>query len=137
MTVSAQSKPDALIVINGKVYNAELSSINPNAIESISVLKGQSAINAYGEAAKDGAIVIKTKDQVEIFKSETVRPDITKALILINGEVYRKGLGSIDPNEIQTISILKDASATAVYGEAGKNGVILITTKSANFEKQK
>ena len=35
----------------------------------------------------------------------------------------------IDPNEIETISILKDASATAVYGVRGANGVILITTK--------
>ena len=36
---------------------------------------------------------------------------------------------NLDPNEIENITILKDASATAVYGVRGANGVILITTK--------
>ncbi|MEM1134466.1 MAG: M56 family metallopeptidase, partial [Bacteroidota bacterium] len=39
------------------------------------------------------------------------------------------GIKEIDPNEIHSINVLKGASATAIYGERGKNGVILITTK--------
>jgi len=39
-------------------------------------------------------------------------------------------LSSINPNDIQSIEILKDASATAIYGSRGANGVVLITTKS-------
>lgn len=49
-------------------------------------------------------------------------------LILIDG-VPRDNLTQIDPNEVASVSILKDASATAVFGVRGANGVILITTK--------
>ncbi|MDR7129541.1 TonB-linked SusC/RagA family outer membrane protein [Algoriphagus sp. 4150] len=50
-------------------------------------------------------------------------------LILVDG-VQRSSINLIDPNEIETLSILKDASATAVFGVRGANGVILITTKT-------
>ncbi|WP_315821458.1 hypothetical protein [Paraflavitalea speifideaquila] len=43
--------------------------------------------------------------------------------------IVRDSYNDIDPNEIETISILKDAGATAVFGVRGANGVILITTK--------
>lgn len=54
--------------------------------------------------------------------------DNTAPLIMIDG-VERSSFDDIDPNEIQTLNILKDASATAVYGVRGANGVILITTR--------
>ena len=41
-----------------------------------------------------------------------------------------RDFNQLDPNEIESISILKDASATAVFGVRGANGVILVTTKS-------
>lgn len=46
-------------------------------------------------------------------------------------------LNDIDPNEVESLSILKDASATAVYGVRGANGVILITTKRGELGKPK
>jgi len=49
-------------------------------------------------------------------------------LILIDG-VPRSNISKIDPNEVASVSILKDASATAVFGVRGANGVILITTR--------
>lgn len=49
-------------------------------------------------------------------------------LIMVDG-VARDSYNDIDPNEIESISILKDASATAVFGVRGANGVILINTK--------
>lgn len=52
----------------------------------------------------------------------------TSPLIMVDG-VARDSYNNIDPNEIESISILKDASATAVFGVRGANGVILITTK--------
>lgn len=48
-----------------------------------------------------------------------------------------RGIDDVDPNEIADISILKDASATAVFGVRGANGVILITTKRGNDGKAK
>lgn len=51
-------------------------------------------------------------------------------LILIDGiERDQSALNFLDPNEIETLSILKDASSTAVFGVRGANGVILVTTK--------
>ena len=48
-------------------------------------------------------------------------------LVMVDG--VERDFNNIDPNEIETISVLKDASATAVFGVRGANGVILITTK--------
>ena len=42
---------------------------------------------------------------------------------------------SINPNDIETISVLKDAGATAIYGNRGANGVIVITTKRGSFDQ--
>ena len=44
-------------------------------------------------------------------------------------------LSDLNPNDIETFTILKDASATAIYGARGSNGVILITTKKGSFQK--
>lgn len=49
-------------------------------------------------------------------------------LVMVDG-VETTNFNNIDPNEIESLSILKDASSTAVYGVRGANGVILITTK--------
>ena len=43
---------------------------------------------------------------------------------------------SIDPNAIENVSVLKDASATALYGSRGANGVILITTKKGKYNQK-
>ena len=51
-------------------------------------------------------------------------------LIVLNGIPFSGGLSDISPNDIASLDILKDASATAIYGSRGANGVILITTKS-------
>ena len=55
-------------------------------------------------------------------------------LILVDG-IESTSYNGIDPNEIENLSVLKDASATAVYGVRGANGVILITTKRGNIGK--
>ncbi len=49
-------------------------------------------------------------------------------LVLIDG-IVNPNFNNLDPNEIETVTILKDASATAVYGVRGANGVLIITTK--------
>lgn len=53
----------------------------------------------------------------------------SRPLIYIDGKESPNGMSSIDENNISSIQVLKDASATKLYGEKGKNGVILITTK--------
>ena len=56
-------------------------------------------------------------------------------LIVIDGLPVEGGLSSINPNDIESFSILKDASSTAIYGNRGSNGVILITTKKGSKKK--
>ena len=53
--------------------------------------------------------------------------------VLVDG--IQRNLDILDPDEIESISILKDAAATAIYGLRGSNGVILVTTKRGKNEK--
>ena len=55
-------------------------------------------------------------------------------LIVVNG-LLGSDLSSINPNDIENVEVLKDASATAIYGSRGSNGVILITTKKGTSGK--
>jgi TonB-linked SusC/RagA family outer membrane protein len=59
----------------------------------------------------------------------------SQPLVLVDG--VERDFTNIDPNEINTISVLKDASATAVFGAKGANGVIIVTTKRGSLGKPK
>ncbi len=50
-------------------------------------------------------------------------------LVVLNGIPFAGSIGDINPEDIESIDILKDASATAIYGSRGANGVVLVTTK--------
>ena len=53
----------------------------------------------------------------------------TAPLIVVDGTPYEGGLNSIPPQDIESITVLKDAAANSMYGARGSNGVIMITTK--------
>ena len=55
-------------------------------------------------------------------------------LIIVDG-LQGANINQLNPNDIQSMEILKDASATAIYGSRGANGVILITTKLGKVGK--
>ncbi|HOI49736.1 MAG TPA: SusC/RagA family TonB-linked outer membrane protein, partial [Prolixibacteraceae bacterium] len=59
----------------------------------------------------------------------------SQPLVLVDG--VERDFKSIDPNEVNTISVLKDASATAVFGAKGANGVIIVTTRRGIIGKPK
>ncbi len=52
-------------------------------------------------------------------------------LYVVDGMPYETGINDLNPNDIESISVLKDAASCALYGNKGSNGVILITTKKA------
>jgi len=58
-------------------------------------------------------------------------------LIILDGAPYDGGINNINPNDIATVTVLKDAASNALYGARGANGVIMITTKSAAKGKGK
>lgn len=57
-------------------------------------------------------------------------------LIVLDGIPFIGSLADINPNDIKSIEILKDASATAIYGSRGANGVILVTTEKGNRNRK-
>ncbi|MGQ1784895.1 MULTISPECIES: SusC/RagA family TonB-linked outer membrane protein [unclassified Saccharicrinis] len=87
-------------------------------------LPGLIANQSGGRPGKDGA-TIKIRGIATLDEGAGSSP-----LVLIDGvERQQSELNFLDPNEIETLSILKDASSTAVFGVRGANGVILVTTK--------
>lgn len=68
--------------------------------------------------------------QIRVRGAASINADATP-LYVVDG-IPIDDLGSINPNDIQSIEVLKDASSSAIYGSRGANGVVLITTKMAN-----
>ncbi len=102
------------------IVSAPASNIS-NAITG--QLPGLVSVQRSGEPGRDGATL-------KIRGIGTLRDGAeSNPLILVDG-VERANIDLLDPHEIESISILKDASATAVFGVRGANGVIMITTKS-------
>lgn len=75
------------------------------------------------EGAPGASISIRVRGGISITQSN-------EPLYIIDGFPDEDGMNTLDPAEIETIDILKDASATAIYGARGANGVVVITTKS-------
>jgi TonB family protein len=130
-----------------------LNELSPDSIESISVLKDKSATALYGEKGKNGVILITTKKYGQNNKSGNVYENSSallgnpapfgsatgktnQPLILVNGKESGQTLNNIDPATIESVNVLKDKTATKKYGEKGKNGVILINTKTSYNSEQ-
>ena len=69
------------------------------------------------------------EDQTLLVRGENSLTADNAPLIVLDGIPYSGSLGDIDPNIIESMSVLKDASSAAIYGSRGANGVILIQTK--------
>jgi len=93
-------------------------------------MSGLTAVQKSGEPGKDQA-TIRIRGIGTFADGNLQNP-----LVMVDG-VESETYNNIDPNEIENVSILKDASATAVYGVRGANGVILITTKRGTTSKPK
>ena len=144
-----------LIVIDGKKMDKDfdLNQFEPNEIESISVLKDKSSTDQYGEDGRNGVIIVSTKKagvtpekETEITETSLVIRGVSNGasnsdlLIVIDGEVKGKGksiLENIKPEDIKSMTVIKDESAKTIYGEQGKDGVIEINTKDEPQTPQK
>ena len=152
------NQTNALFVIDGKITTKEkASNLNPNEIKSINILKGETAINKYGEKGKYGVIGITTKkdedftiiaDTFHIGDGSSSKPITSNSklngsvfyinskfpegtLILADGEeISQEEMKNIPPNNIQSVHILKGETATKKYGEKAIEGAVEITTKN-------
>ena len=89
-------------------------------------LSGVTTVQYSGEPGSDAA---------EIFVRGKATFGDSSPLIQVDG--VERSMSDIDPNEIESVTVLKDASATAVFGVRGANGVVLITTKRGSQGKAK
>lgn len=87
-------------------------------------LAGVVSVQRTGEPGKDGA---------DIWIRGISTPNSSTPLILVDG--IERSFNDIDPEDVESITTLKDASATAVYGVRGANGVILVKTKPGKVGK--
>lgn len=115
-----------LVIIDGKTKAVDVDMIEPETIESVSVLNDKRATDKYGEKAKDGVIEVKTKkvQMVDIRSENGVKP-----VVVVDGVIKDIEVNAIDPDAVETISVLKDNDATAKYGQKGKDGVIELVLK--------
>ena len=122
VTNAKEEKP--LYIVDGKETD-NIESITPESLASISVLKDKSAVELYGEKAKNGVVVVTTKINQS---GKTDSPKVDRPLYIVDGK-ESKDIEGISPKSIASISVLKDKSAVELYGEKAKNGVVIITTK--------
>ncbi|GAB1453709.1 TonB-dependent receptor [Draconibacterium sp.] len=111
--------------LTGSVIRADLTKLQ----ESPNISIGQSLqgivpglnVGAVNTAGSDPSITIRGRNSISGGQSP---------LIVIDGIIYRGSLVDINPNDIESIDVLKDASAAAIYGSQASNGVVLITSKT-------
>jgi len=133
LETSTQALEDIVVVGYGTQKKASvtgaITSINSTVLKQTPVanisnalagkVTGLTAIQTSGEPGQDAATIF--------IRGKATFTGSTDPLILVDG--VERSFGDIDANEIESVSLLKDASATAVYGVRGANGVVLVTTK--------
>lgn len=113
-----------------KDVTGAVSSVNEKALREVPVANLQQAL--VGRAAGLEVSQVGNRPgagaQIRIRGTRSISGS-NEPLYIVDGIPYDGSLNDINPDEIQTVDILKDASSTAIYGSRGSNGVILITTK--------
>ena len=89
-------------------------------------MPGVSSVQTTGQPGADAA-------SIYVRGSGSLTSGLSSPLVLVDG--VEREFSQIDPNEIESISVLKDASSTAVFGVRGANGVILVTTRRGSVGK--
>ncbi|HMK27673.1 MAG TPA: TonB-dependent receptor [Chitinophagaceae bacterium] len=110
---------------------ASVSSISAKDIKDIPINSAAEALNGRlagvtattSEGSPDAQIRIRVRGGMSITGDNS-------PLFIVDGVQVENGLNTISPQDIQSIDVLKDAAATAIYGARGSNGVIVITTKT-------
>ena len=129
--LNAVSSSSISQMLQGKVtgMSAIQSSAQPGAGISINI---RGAISPSGSNAP-----LYVVDGVPLQNNTTADPGLSSAAYDYRAGVDRDPLNNFNPNDIESIEVLKDASAAAIYGASAANGVVLITTKSGKSGKPK
>lgn len=116
--------------LTGAVASVQAEKLEAQAPRSVQDLLRSNAagiIIGQGNTAKgDASLLIRGRGTLKAGSSP---------LHVVDGVIFDGALSDINPNDIQSIDVLKDASAAAVYGAKAANGVVLITTKKGQAGK--
>lgn len=133
---TANSRLNEVVVIGygsttRKDITGSVSSINASTIEKVPVISAAQALqgraagvqvtNNDGSPGGNISVLIRGTGSLASYGNDP--------LYVVDGYPVGTSINNIDPNDIATIDVLKDASATAIYGIRAANGVVLITTK--------
>jgi len=137
LTDKAQGLNDVVVVGYGTARKRDLTgavaSVNAKDVDKTPVIRADQML----QGRVSGLQFTQTDGQPGSVTSIRIRGTNSinsgnEPLYVIDGFAGAGDLNSINPGDIQSIEVLKDASATAIYGSRGANGVILITTKKGS-----
>ncbi|MFZ1264269.1 MAG: SusC/RagA family TonB-linked outer membrane protein, partial [Chitinophagaceae bacterium] len=135
MQPDTKSLSDVVVIgyqtVRRKDLLASVSSVSSKDLKDIPINSAAEALNGRlagvtattAEGSPDAEIRIRVRGGMSITGDNS-------PLYIVDGVQVENGLSTISPQDIQSIDVLKDAAATAIYGARGANGVIVITTKS-------
>ncbi|WP_346822340.1 SusC/RagA family TonB-linked outer membrane protein [Rapidithrix thailandica] len=102
---------------------------NTNVLQSLqSAIPGLNITNTNSEPGASPSVLLRGANSLTADN---------EPLMIVDGIPYSGNMNDFNPNDIESVSVLKDASAAAIYGSRGSNGVILITTKRGEKGKAK
>lgn len=137
------------IIVDGEEAALDvLHILNPSTIESMEVIKGKNAVGIYGNKAKDGAIIVNTKNYLKVADSRTkdeiivsrnlkgefivTQKDSNKLFIVDGQNVSKHIVNRINKHNIKSVEVINGAEAVEKFGAKASNGVIIIETNSRN-----
>ncbi len=117
--------------LTGAMINLKASKLKDITTPSVSNLLNGKAPGVYvapgsGRPGSSAAVVIR---------GQATLNGNTRPLWVIDGVIVGDDPGQLSPQDIESLTILKDAASTAIYGSAGANGVVVVTTKSSRSGK--
>ncbi|MCR5077972.1 MAG: SusC/RagA family TonB-linked outer membrane protein [Prevotella sp.] len=122
-TAKRQSITGSVAVVDSKAISERINTSVTGALEGSA--PGVQVNNSYGEPGKAPKINIRGVG--------TLVKDANQPLYIVDGTPYEGNIAELNSNDIESMSVLKDASSAALYGNRAANGVILITTKRAKY----
>jgi TonB-dependent SusC/RagA subfamily outer membrane receptor len=120
-TATRSSFTGSASMVNAQAIEARVATDVTNALAGTA--PGVQVISSSGDPAASGP-TIRIRGIGSMSASNA-------PLYIVDGMPYDGSLSDINPNDVESMSVLKDAAASAIYGARGANGVVLITTKRA------
>lgn len=124
-TKNKRALTGAVTSVGSEVLNNQIAVSPVSAIQGSA--PGVNVLTSGGQPGENPTIRIRGVGSVNASSDP---------LIVVDGVVFAGNLNSISSSQIETINVLKDASASALYGSRASNGVLLITTKSGKYVKK-